>query len=318
MNFVFRADASKKNGTGHILRCLAIAEEAISRGINCTFVGNVIGLEWVNRRIFALDFTEVYPAEDFELAISNDAILIVDSYELDSSLSYLKRKNWKRVVSITDPLTPHYDADLSIHLGLDGRWGINNISNFLYGPKYIPIRSSIRARIKKKSSNLGKVTVYGGGSDPSNLAMAIASAIAGSYSFEECTFFSIENSGIESFDERFKVLPFGPELDDQLKQSDLVLTTASTSCFEILALGLPLGVASAVINQNDYYAYLSEREFACPVGRIGVDGVWNLDMQNLTKLFTDSKYREKLVLRSEGLIDNYGAQRIVDAVLELL
>jgi spore coat polysaccharide biosynthesis predicted glycosyltransferase SpsG len=156
--------------------------------------------------------------------------------------------------------------------------------------------------------------VYGGGSDPFNLALEIALAIAGKYEFLECFFFSADKINIESLDKRFRVLPFGSALDDVLSLADVSLTTASTSCFEILARGLPLGVACAVSNQEIYYSYLQDNALACPIGERSDAGVWNLNLKMIESLLTDSKYRDSLVRKSRGLVDSHGSKRIIDAI----
>ena len=314
MNIVFRADASLDGGTGHVLRCLPIAEEAISRGIPCDFVGDVIDVDWVSKKIKSTGFSRILPSEEMHRAISHEAILVIDSYNLDISHPFLNRSHWKKIIAITDSVTPNYDADLAIHLGLDGSWWKISPSNFIYGPQYIPIRKSVQTQQKKEVSIIKRIVVSGGGSDPFNLALEIALAIAGKYEFIECIFFSADKINIENLDKRFKVLPFGPALDDVLCSADVALTTASTSCFEILARGIPFGVACAVSNQETYYSYLQKNALACPIGERNGVGVWNLNLETLETLLTNSKYRDTLVKKSLGLVDSNGSKRIVDAI----
>ena len=59
MRFVFRADASIEIGAGHVMRSSAIAEEAISQGIECVFVGSILDMDWLTDRIRGLGFFEV-------------------------------------------------------------------------------------------------------------------------------------------------------------------------------------------------------------------------------------------------------------------
>jgi hypothetical protein len=63
MRFVFRADASREIGSGHVMRSSVLAEEAISRGFECVFIGKISDLDWVAKRISTLGFTQVLSEE---------------------------------------------------------------------------------------------------------------------------------------------------------------------------------------------------------------------------------------------------------------
>ena len=71
MDFVFRADASLKDGTGHVMRLYAIAEEAIGRGINCTFVGNLDEVPWLSKKVRNLGFQSINPGPSNITAIAS-------------------------------------------------------------------------------------------------------------------------------------------------------------------------------------------------------------------------------------------------------
>ena len=121
MRIVFRADASLEIGAGHVMRSSAIAEEAISRGVECIFVGAFLEIEWLARRIQTLGFTRITNPDDFDFQEYSD-ILIVDSYSLDLNDPLIRFGKWRKVVSIVDELTPDYSCDLRIHPGLTKAW----------------------------------------------------------------------------------------------------------------------------------------------------------------------------------------------------
>ena len=106
MRFVFRADASMSIGAGHVMRSSAIAEEAISRGVPCLFVGKISELDWVRERIRGLGFIQVLENSSEFIPDENEDILIIDSYEIPTDDVFVQLRNWSKVVSIFDELTP--------------------------------------------------------------------------------------------------------------------------------------------------------------------------------------------------------------------
>ena len=62
------------------------------------------------------------PASTFAETVSLDNILVLDSYTLATNSPELLRSRWRRFVLIADEVTPHFDADLLFHPGLDGSW----------------------------------------------------------------------------------------------------------------------------------------------------------------------------------------------------
>lgn len=53
MNVVFRVDANEHIGTGHLSRCMALANLLASRGANCSFLSHAEGLGTLTRQISA-------------------------------------------------------------------------------------------------------------------------------------------------------------------------------------------------------------------------------------------------------------------------
>ena len=130
-------------------------------------------------------------------------------------------------------------------------------------------------------------------------------------------FISNKSSEIEKLDSRFRVEAFGETLDLQLESTDLVFTTASTSSLEILARGIPFGIACAVDNQIDYYQKLKESGYAIGIGDRTKSGSWVLDRRSIELLVCDTESRKSIVEKSSGIVDTLGSSRIVDEIIKL-
>jgi spore coat polysaccharide biosynthesis predicted glycosyltransferase SpsG len=187
----------------------------------------------------------------------------------------------------------------------------------LYGSQFIPFRKSIAKKPNDKSSELNKLVVFGGGTDPHGFARVMSLELSGLNGFKKAIFFSAERDYIEDLDSRFTVLPFGAALDNELDDADLVFTTASTSSLEVLARGLPLGVACSVDNQAASYCTLKDSKVAVGIGERIKTGGWNMHPQSIKRLIFDVNFRDQIRLAADDYMDFSGAKRIIDAINSL-
>jgi hypothetical protein len=315
MRFVFRADASMSIGSGHVMRSSAIAEEAIARGIPSFFVGKISDLTWVSERIRGLGFIQVLENSSEFIPDENEDILIIDSYEIPTDDVFVQLQNWSKVVSIFDELTPDYSCDLRIHPGLTKAWPKRFSGSTLSGPKFVPLRKSIKNSTKHTPKGTLEVLVIGGGSDAYGFVPAVVNVLTKLTQDFHATIFTNSFLGMD-LDERFSLSEIGLNLDFVANAVDLVFTTASTTSLEFLARGSVVAIGCAVDNQELYYKELSGGSYAAPIGKF-LNNVWHLDTELIQELFSSETLRTKLRGNSADLIGLDGAKRIVDEILKL-
>jgi spore coat polysaccharide biosynthesis predicted glycosyltransferase SpsG len=315
MRLVFRADASLDLGTGHVMRCLAIAEEAIARGLECQLVGSLGGIPWLEER-YADVKCQVIPEKDFSNSQGVD-VLIVDSYSIPPDDIFFTKYKWKSKVDIVDEFTPLRAVDLYIHPGLESQWFMGDRAKFVFGRHFIPIRKSIVKNPVNKSQILTKLVIFGGGTDSYGFSKVMSQELCGISGFDTAIFFSTDHDYIEGLDSRYKVMPFGSTLDNELNGADLVFTTASTSSIEVIARELPLGIACSVDNQVAYYEALSNSKVAAKIGKRVKSGEWEMQPDVINRLILDMSFRQELRLAAQDFIDLSGAKRILDAIVSL-
>jgi spore coat polysaccharide biosynthesis predicted glycosyltransferase SpsG len=313
MRLVFLAEASPDIGSGHVMRSSAIAEDAILSGIDCVFVGSISNINWLEGRISGLGFSKISHTKDFVSNPESD-VLILDSYTIELSNSFIQPERWNKIVLIADSVTPQYLADLVIHPGLDGSWYSGDSTRFLFGSEFIPLRKSINRKIWGFSAKTERIVVFGGGTDPFNFAFEIANELRNLDGFSSVKFFSNDESKIPNLDTRFEVSAFGSELDRTIESADLIFTTASTSALEVIARGIPVGIANAVLNQDEFYQTAGKLGLASPIGQRVSSGNWVFDAGLIARLIKDPLYRSNLVQKCSGVIDFQGATRIVAAI----
>ena len=211
MRFVFRADASLAIGSGHVMRCLTLADELSARGHSCVFVsrdldGNLHGL--VQARGYPLENLhgrgpsyapgEVAPfhAPWLEAPWQDDAratraivetvggdCVVVDHYGLDARWQDIVRTSVRRMIVWDDLADRPHHADVLIDQNL-GRstadyipW-LPSTCHVLAGaqyailqPRYAQLRQASLTR--RTHGRIEHVLVSMGGVDPDNATGAL-------------------------------------------------------------------------------------------------------------------------------------------------
>ena len=317
MQITFRADASPEIGTGHVMRCAAIAEEAILRGIPCRLVGTLGGIGWVESHLAEIGLPWVEIGDWFAGESSGVEILVIDSYSIPVEDLFLSDNRWQYRIVVADEPTPNYFANLVIHPGLDASWFKGDSNALLFGAKYLPIRRSIQKSSRAQDRiGLSKVVIFGGGTDLFSFSTSMAKILTKSPIFSNASFFCSEKLGneIRQMDDRFSAFLPGNKLSEELATADLVLTTASTSSLEILAMEIPMGIACLVKNQISN---------ANALGRLGVAHVMQIHIEgksleieeeSLLAFLRNDEYRKQLQKKMEGFVDLKGTTRILDEI----
>ncbi len=312
MRFIFRADASREIGTGHVMRSSVLAEEAISRGYECIFVGEISGVDWVANRIANMGFSQVVADSGSFESDSNSDVLILDSYSISTSDAFISKKKWKMVMSICDEITPKYDVDIELCPSLESSNTEQAASIVLSGPEYILIRSGIeKSKRYVTSGEVTKVLIFGGGSDPFGFVREISYVVSSMDLNLEIHIFSNEmipaNLSLGLIQH-----PLGSALDSVACDVDVVLTTASTSSLECIAREIPTGVACAVDNQEGCFEQLGRLGYASKIGVRSSKGDWDFDVNSILELLGSQNKRDSLKKATRGLIDFKGASRVID------
>ncbi|WP_228736069.1 UDP-2,4-diacetamido-2,4,6-trideoxy-beta-L-altropyranose hydrolase [Marinobacter sp. LV10MA510-1] len=214
---VFRTDASLQIGTGHVMRCLTLADELRRRGHLCEFfcrphqghLGEVIStkgfpVRWlrnaanasipVNGQLLAyshwLAASWQADAEQTLEAFEGIAVdwLVVDHYALDHQWEAVVGVVASHVMVIDDLADRRHHCDLLLDQNVLGEQngdkyaGITNQScKYLLGPAYALLGQEyalITASLPDRADKVARVLVFVGGSDPYHLTEAYLTALS--------------------------------------------------------------------------------------------------------------------------------------------
>jgi len=213
MNVVIRTDASTALGSGHVMRCMTLAEELSGRGATVIFVCRM-GDGHMNDSIAGRGFVVLPLAAGAELEIStrgalNDALwqedaaqtqaalkatgrtpdwLVVDHYALDRRWEGVLRSVARRIMVIDDLANRPHDCDLlldqNIPNPLHGRYArfLPSDTRSLLGTEYALVRPEFARHrtcaLARRNGQLQRVLVSMGGTDPANDTAAALKGLA--------------------------------------------------------------------------------------------------------------------------------------------
>lgn len=208
MKIGFRVDASFQIGTGHLMRCMTLADYFLARNAEVLFLCRNLPeylqnllvakqypmLELAgnhdNTLVYADDGRKLAHAEWLEVSQFSDAIsckrvlegsvldwLVVDHYALDSIWEKELRPHAKAILAIDDLADREHDCDVLLdqnyYPSMDDRY-LGRVSNScvkLLGPKFALLRSEFslwRAKVSIRESGVRRILFFFGGVDASN------------------------------------------------------------------------------------------------------------------------------------------------------
>ena len=211
MKFCFRVDASLYIGSGHVIRCLTIADALVKHGHESYFTcrphqGNLI--EFIRQRGYTvhtlseplfnmsselseyqrwLGVAEQKDAQEMLAILTKHPVdwIIVDHYALSIVWQQVIRQQVERIVVIDDLANREHDADIILDCGLINSEDDYNVLNksqakVLLGPKYALLRpefTEFRQKINlnkiEESTQKLKLLINLGGVDKDNLTTQI-------------------------------------------------------------------------------------------------------------------------------------------------
>ena len=317
MRVTIRADATREVGTGHAMRCWALAEEFASRGASITWQ-STIDVPWLNDALRQSDWRVCEPQRtERDQALATEAdLVVVDSYTLDHSYRQALLDRGIYVVAIVDDSTANAGpATLWVNPGAPSGLTIERPSAFLSGPQYVLIRKQVRKlRDIREAAEVAGASLIGttfllGGTDFANFSRVI-SDISQQHSFSDPIYAGPAQESQRT--NRISWIPGGPDLLNRAARSKLVVSAAGVSSWELAHIGVPVALFQAVDNQAGNYDWMTQQGWAWPLGTADA-GTNAIDLAEQISNALDAIEGGQLV--GSPRVDGLGAQRVVDTCL---
>jgi UDP-2,4-diacetamido-2,4,6-trideoxy-beta-L-altropyranose hydrolase len=259
MNILFRCDGSLEIGMGHVIRCLALADELHdNHNCNISFAmrKSELGINKVTAFYTALTSGEnVFDYVEWLLECIRETkshILILDVRDklLNSELVTLKTIGKVKIVTIDDPEDKRLEADLAFYppvpqiqkLNWDGFGGELHV-----GWEYVILRKEFLKHYAKVNSIVPNILVTMGGTDENNMTNYIIGCLKNINEQFRATI--LVGSGypyLKQLEKSLKYVEFefklshNPEnIAEVMSQADFSIISFGQTAYELAALKIP-------------------------------------------------------------------------------
>lgn len=322
-----RADATVAMGTGHIMRCLALAQAWQDAGGRCRFAIAQASPALLDRlrsekieieRIAVLAGRGEDSAQLCQLAAKwNAAWVVVDGYHFGAQYQLgIKSAGFKLLCVDDYGHAGHYYADLvlnqNFHANKQAYTACEHYTELLLGPKHILLRREFlthRNKPRHITETARRVLVTMGGSDPENLTLPVLDALSKRHfsdleiialSGAENPHASILKALAGAAPSRLRIVRNAEDMAALMQWADIAITIAGGTVWELFCLGCPSLVYGRDMLQMQMNRALHEQGRLVDMGRSG-----NFNPEQLTSaLETLVRSREKRAEMS-GLCREY-------------
>ena len=334
-----RVDMNPTIATGHMMRCLSIADAARDKGNEVCFIcADDYPAELLKSRGYkyvSLESDWQDKESELEALISyikakSIEKLLIDSYQVTES--YLaKLTEVTQTIYIDDLNAFKYPVNLIVtYANYYKKWNLDKIyanTHLILGTDYVPLRAEFKALPPKKiSEHIENILVMSGGSDNLHIIKNILARLSKKYANNKvnitaiCGRYNEDYSELEATYNQTKditVIQSVPNLIDYIQASDIVITAGGTTLYEISACGTPAITYSFADNQLDNVLQFDEDGLMGYAGDMRADSMSDtLDhISMLLDIYDDKKRRQDASIGLQKLVDGCGADRIVEEIL---
>jgi UDP-2,4-diacetamido-2,4,6-trideoxy-beta-L-altropyranose hydrolase len=342
---LFFADAGPDVGGGHVMRCLTLARALVERGAECAFVESRAAAPvlrrfgWPEQTLLAMIGEEELGAvvgwgREFADRFEAD-IVVVDHYGVGAAEETALRGLHRRIAVIDDLANRRHACDLLVDPGFgrrrrdyaglvrEGCATLIGPGSALVRPEFAQARPRALSR-RARHDPVRRVLVAFGLTDVGGVTARVVEALAprlgevrldivlgpGAASFQRLTAMAAE-------DRRMHLHTDAPDMVTLTADADAAVGAGGSSVWERACVGLPSVILVLADNQAKMAERLAEAGAAlsvdarAPPFEAELNDAWD-------QLTGDRELRWTLATRSSELCDGRGAERVAEAVLNLL
>ncbi len=335
-HLIIRADANSQIGTGHFMRCLALAQAWKDAGGKVLFItacrneGMLQRLRDEGFKVHILPAPYPDPAEWTEmqpvLAVHARAWLVLDGYHFDERYQQWVKSLGCPLMVIDDMANLNrYYADVIVNQNLHAErlsYPCEDYTRLLLGISYVLLRREFRDQgsvVRPFTDVAQRVLVTLGGADPDNYTEKVVQALekANVPGLEATVIIGSHNmhrKAIENAAQRSSV-PITPVLDAAdmprlMAEADMAIAGAGSTVWELAYMGMPSILLVLARNQLGIAAQMQSDGAAKSLGCAHDVSDQELAL-SIASLAGDREGRTHMGMQARRLVDGQGTRRII-------
>lgn len=347
--FYIRTDANKIIATGHVMRCMSIADELTARNIDvCFLTADHSSDDLIHERGFKTMCLEsqwdnlekeLSTGKIISLLKDDDSIegIIIDTYYVTEKYLDELHKVCKNIY-IDDIFSLNsYPVDFLINYNiygtdLDYKKRCVSDTQLLLGTKYTPLRKQFQKVKHEFRNSVKNVFISTGGTDNFNIAGKILDSIIKKFNsdsiciLDEINFHVISGGmnvnlnyllDLSKKYENIFVHQNVSNMAEIMTMCDIAVSACGSTMYELCACGVPIITYSFADNQLPGINRFAEKGVAinCGDARRNIELVIDNIVESIIKMSIDKAYRKKIANKVEEIICSNGVKEIVDKIV---
>jgi UDP-2,4-diacetamido-2,4,6-trideoxy-beta-L-altropyranose hydrolase len=338
---LIRADASTEIGSGHLMRCLALAQAWQESGGAVCFA-----LAWptpaLEARLQAEGMTVVHltgvaagsPADaDATIALAqqrNAEWVVVDGYHFDAAYQRQIKQASLSLLFIDDYAhAAHYYADIVLNQNIYAQAEMyasrEPYTRLLLGADYVLLRREFwawRDWQRPIPDKARKILVTLGGSDPDNVTLTVIQALQQlpDDDWEAVVLVGGQNPHYQALvaavanDPRIQLRQNVTNMPELMACADIAISAGGSACWELCFMGLPSAIV--VLAENQVLA--ANRLAVAGAMQLVTEILPSVIEQMVINLCTSAKQRQDLNQQSRELVKGYGSFLVIETMNDML
>lgn len=336
-----RTDGNGEIGTGHVMRCLSVAEEYRRQGGETIFLmadnraGELIEKNGFSYMCLDSVWNDLEQELDTMVGIIEEKripLLLVDSYFVTEKYLSTVRKHTK--VAYIDDLNQFvYPVDLLINYNIyaekmDYKSRYRNtglIIKFALGCGYAPLRREFRQRVHFISEHARKVLITTGGTDAYDVTGHLLRQLHGQSWFSKIEFeviigrFNSHNDELVSKWGTYGNIHFHCDVTNMaeyMTMCDIAVTAGGSTVYELMACGTPAIVYTLADNQREIAQTVSEMDLMSWAGdvRENIEACCRTIICMMKDYIEDYERRKQISRWMREMVDGNGSKRLVSVL----